>query len=64
LIGELLNEKCSTSVVVRRALFMYRLHFLENVYQALQCKSKEEKEDNLAAFFEIERMKLKEAACK
>lgn len=64
LINELLNENVSNSVIMRRALFLYRIHFMEQVYYAFNAKSKEERAEMLSAFFETERIKLKESAGK
>ena len=63
LIEKMLNEKASNSVIIRRALEIYRLHFSEGMYHSYtKGRTKAQKAENLSAWCEIERMKLKDVA--
>jgi hypothetical protein len=63
LIEQMLNEKASNSVIIRRAIEIYRLHFIEGMYHSYtKGRTKAQKAENFAAFCEVERMKLKEVA--
>ena len=63
LIDSLLNMKVSNSVLLRRAIVLYRLHFMEAAYDILQkAESPEERILMLADWIEAERLGLKNAA--
>jgi hypothetical protein len=63
LIETMLNEKVSNSVIIRRALEIYRLHFSEGMYHSYtRGRTKAQKAENLSQWCDLERMKLKGVA--
>jgi len=63
LTDELLNMKISQNVMIRRAIGLYRLHFMAAFYGAeTHSKSHEEKMKMLSKFFQRERECLIAAA--
>jgi hypothetical protein len=63
LTEELLGMKISKAVMIRRALWLYRLHFLEAFYHAQKLsKNPDELEEITRKFFDLERKNLLNAA--
>ena len=62
LTEELLSMKVSNGVILRRALFLYRLHFMENAYEALKDGDQATMIEKAAAFVVSEKELLADAA--
>ena len=62
IIRQLLNMKVSNGVLMRRAVWLYRLHFIEGFYHAQKMGDKEDAMRAMMNFCNIERERLRDAA--